>query len=131
MNTLRTLEAIANQAKIMLDQQRAYFKTKSDHPGKYQALNASKAEEAKLRLMVADATKVPSTDEKVQNRIADICLLITELFQWQQTFFRSPFGSPERNSALDKCKMELEPKLREEIKSVLAFVNDQQTPSLF
>ena len=64
MNTLRTLEAIAIQAKVMLDQQRAYFKTKSDHPGKYQALNASKAEEAKLRLMVSDATKVPATDEK-------------------------------------------------------------------
>lgn len=125
------LEAIANQAKIMLDQQRAYFKTKQGHPGKYQALNASKAEEAKLRQMVAEAAKDRPDDSKLQERIAEICILITELFQWQQTFFHAPLGSPERNSALVKCREDLEPKLRQEVKSALAFVNDQQTPSLF
>lgn len=131
MNTLRTLEAIAIQAKVMLDQQRTYFKTKSDHPGKYQALNASKQEESKLRLMVSEATKVPSNDKKTQAMIEAICILITEVFQWQQTYFNAAWGTPEKYAALDKCRQDLEPKLREAIKDSLSFVQNHQTPSLF
>ncbi len=131
MNTLRTLEEIANQTKNMLDQQRAYFKTPTGHPGKKAALNASKVEESKLRLMVAEATKAPAADKKTQAMIADICILITEVFQWQQTYFHAAWGTPEKSAALDKCREDLEPKLRQAYKDALSFVQNQQTPSLF